>query len=144
MLYGIDYVPPAQSRFLNDDEFDMLQDEITTMCCKYDYVFISGDFNAQTGELADYTKQDDFLCRQFEFDEETRQFYGQKSALQNIGVQTYRKSMEKKKNTVGYKLLAICKRNNLAILNGRYGKDKNIGRFTFRGLSVIDYTISSV
>ena len=59
MLFGIAYVPPAQSRFLNDDEFDMLQAEITTMCCKCDYVFISRDFNAQTG-LADYTKQDDF------------------------------------------------------------------------------------
>ena len=84
-------------------------------------MFLYPDFNAQTGELADYTEQDDFLCRHFELDEETRQFYDQKSALQNIGVQTYRKSMDKKKNNVGYKLLEICKCNNLAILNGRYG-----------------------
>ena len=32
----------------------------------------------------------------------------------------------------------------LTILNGRYGKDKNIGNTTFRGNSVIDYTISSI
>ena len=52
--------------------------------------------------------------------------------------------MDKKKNNNGFKLIDICKNNNLTILNGRFGKDKNIGNATFRGISVIDYVISSV
>ena len=51
--------------------------------------------------------------------------------------------MDKKKNNNGFKLIDICKNNNLTILNGRFGKDKNIGNATFRGISVIDYVISS-
>ena len=50
----------------------------------------------------------------------------------------------KLRNNNGYKLVDICKDNNLTILNGRYGKDRNIGNATFRGKSVIDYTISSI
>ena len=37
----------------------------------------------------------------------------------------------------------ICKSNNLIILNGRCGKNKNIGKYSFRNISVIDYAISS-
>jgi hypothetical protein len=40
-------------------------------------------------------------------------------------------------------LLEFCKGNSLFIVNGRVGKDKNIGRFTCRNDSVVDYCISS-
>ena len=40
-------------------------------------------------------------------------------------------------------LLEFCKGNSLFIVNGRVGKDKNIGRFTCRNASVVDYCISS-
>lgn len=62
--------------------------------------------------------------------------------LERIGIQVPRKSMDKKKNNNGFKLIDICK-IFLTILNGRYGNDKNVGQMTFRGLSVIDYVISS-
>ena len=39
--------------------------------------------------------------------------------------------------------LEFCKGNSLFIVNGRVGKDKNIGRFTCRNASVVDYYISS-
>ena len=35
-------------------------------------------------------------------------------------------------------LIDICKNNNLFILNGRCGKDKGVGAFTFKQCSVID------
>ncbi|MEW8152903.1 MAG: reverse transcriptase family protein, partial [Candidatus Thiodiazotropha endolucinida] len=41
-------------------------------------------------------------------------------------------------------MIEICKNNNLFILNGRLDKDRNIGAFTFRHQSVIDYMLSSV
>ena len=55
-----------------------------------------------------------------------------------------RKSLDQTTNNTGFKLLDICKNNNLFILNGRTGKDKHRGNFTFRQASVIDYTLASV
>ncbi|MEW8548328.1 MAG: hypothetical protein AB2693_32900, partial [Candidatus Thiodiazotropha sp.] len=63
--------------------------------------------------------------------------------MENIGIQIDRVSSDKKKNNNGYRLLNICKNNNLTILNGRFGHDQNVGKSTFRGISVLDYVISS-
>lgn len=52
--------------------------------------------------------------------------------------------MDKKKNNSGFRLIEICKNNNLSILNGRFGHDKNKGAMTFRNVSVIDYAIVSM
>ena len=101
IVFGIVYVPPAQSRFLNEDEFEMFETEITSMCSNYDFVFISGDINARTGELCDYTSLDDFLSVFFDFDQETMQFYDQKSSLKSIGIQLERKSEDKITNNNG-------------------------------------------
>ena len=51
--------------------------------------------------------------------------------------------MDKKKNNSGFRLIDICKINNLSILNGRYGHDKNTGAMTFRDTSVIDFVLVS-
>ncbi|MEW8548327.1 MAG: hypothetical protein AB2693_32895 [Candidatus Thiodiazotropha sp.] len=88
LIFGIIYVPPSQSRFLNDDEFENFQNEITHMCSRFDYVYLAGDINAQTADLADYTSADDFLSRYFDFDNETNQFYDQSK----ISVGKYRYS----------------------------------------------------
>ena len=144
IIFGVVYVPPTQSRFLNEDEFEIFQNEITDMCSKYDYIYLAGDFNAQIANLSDYTTADDFLGKHFDLDEELSPFYNQKSALEQLGIQVHRNSMDKKKNNNGFKLLEICKNDNLFILNGRFGTDKNTGSYTFRESSVIDYVISSV
>lgn len=144
IIVGIIYVPPSQSRSLNEDEFEIFQNEITDMCSRFDYIYLAGDINAQTADLADYTSTEGFLCRYFDFDKETKEFYDQKSVLEYIGIQSDRVSTDKRKINNGFWLLDICKNNNLTILNGRFGKGKNIGKPTFRGISVIDYTISSI
>jgi hypothetical protein len=38
-------------------------------------------------------------------------------------------------------LLEFCNGNSIFIVNGRVGKDNNIGRFTCRNASVVDYCI---
>ena len=144
IVLGSIYVPPSQSRVLNEDEFENFQRDIMTVCSKYHYVFISGDMNAQTANMTEFTSPDDFLGRHFGFDDNLIQFYDQKAVLEKMGIQVQRKSMDKKKNNNGYKLIEICKNNNMIILNGRYGKDKNIGRMTFRDISVLDYSIVSL
>ena len=144
IVFGIVYVPPTQSRFLNEDEFEIFQNEITDMSCNFDYIYLAGDWNAQTANLADYTTGDDFLSKHFDFDDELSSFYHQKAALEKLGIEVNRKSMDNKRNNNGFKLLDICKNNNLSILNGRFGADKNVGNYTFRRTSVIDYVISSL
>ncbi|CAG2237322.1 unnamed protein product [Mytilus edulis] len=51
--------------------------------------------------------------------------------------------MDKGKNRYGNMLLNFCKGNGFFILNGRLGRDQNIGRFTCRNASVVDYCIST-
>jgi hypothetical protein len=51
--------------------------------------------------------------------------------------------MDMIRNRYGNMLLEFCKGNSLFIVNGRVGKDKNIGKLTCRNASVVDYCISS-
>ena len=68
-----------------------------------------------TANLADYTTDDDFLSKHFDFDDELSSFYHQKAALEKLGIEVNRKSMDNKRNNNGFKLLDICKNNNLSI-----------------------------
>ena len=103
----------------------------------------TGDFNARTAEMRDYAEKDDFLAEQFDFDEETSEFFCPVNKLVSLNIPLYRKSQDRHSNNLGYKILDICKNNNLFILNGRLDKDRNIGQFTFRQSSVIDYALAS-
>ena len=61
IVFGSVYIPPSQSHFLNEDELDLFQRAIMSICSKYDYVFISGDMNAQTADMTDFTTDDRFF-----------------------------------------------------------------------------------
>lgn len=141
IIIGITYVPPTQSRFFNDDELTNLENEITSMCSNHKYVFITGDFNARTSHLNDFTQLDQFVSDMFEFDEDTVNFFDKTNFLDRLSIPLQRASKDTKINNLGYWLIDICKNNNLFITNGRFGKDNGIGSATFRDKSVIDYTI---
>ena len=143
ILIGAVYVPPQQSKFFNDDEFDLFEQEISSSCTKDCYVILTGDFNAQTSNLQDFTSADNFLSEYFQFDSSTVEYFDQKCVLEKHNIQVNRSSKDSKKNGSGHRLISICKNNNLFILNGRYGHDRNIGEMTFRNTSVIDYTLVS-
>lgn len=143
LLLGTVYIPPQQSRFFNEDELELLDQEITSSMSSYKNVCIMGDFNAQTSDLADYTLADNFLTDHFDFDQETIEYFDQRSILEKHGIQVARVSSDKKKNNSGFRLIDLCKNTNLFILNGRYGQDRDIGAMTFRDVSVIDYTLVS-
>ena len=57
----------------------MFPDGVTDMSSNFDYIYLAGDYNAQTADLADYTTGDDFLSRLFDFDDELSSFNNQKS-----------------------------------------------------------------
>lgn len=53
---------------------DHLEHEISNMCSKYNEIYILGDWNAQTSNLADYTDNDEFFSNLFDLDAETDTF----------------------------------------------------------------------
>ena len=144
LILGAVYIPPENSNFFNEEEFMTLENEITSICSDNKYVILTGDFNARTAELKDYTQPDDFLSQLFDFDEETSEFFYSVSKLGLYDIPADRQSMDKHTNNIGNKLLDVCKNNNLFLCNGRIGNDKQQGNFTFKQLSVIDYTIASI
>ena len=103
----------------------------------------SADMNAQTADMTDFTTDVELFDRSFDFDADVIRFYEQRSGLEKLNIQLHRKSQDKKKNNNGYKLIEACKNNNLTILNGRFGQDKNVGKFVFRDISVIDYVLAT-
>ena len=67
-MLGAIYIPPESSNFFNEDEFSLLDDEITSFCSSHKNVILSGDFNARTSSMKDYTECDTFLADMFDFD----------------------------------------------------------------------------
>ena len=138
------YIPPAQSRFLNEDEYFCLETKITSMCSLLSYICLTGDMNASTSELCDFITPDQSIADFINFDQETLSFFNKSKELDKININKYRVSQDSIVNSNGNKLLDICINNNLFILNGRFGKDKVLGKCTFRDQSLIDYTICSI
>ena len=60
VILGGVYIHPENSNFFNEDEFLVLETEITSFGSNYKYVFLSGDFNSRTSQLRDYTEADIF------------------------------------------------------------------------------------
>lgn len=103
-----------------------------------------GDVNARTANLPDYVLIDDFISKHFAFDDDFLNDYNVPVFLHDLDYSFNRSSKDPTTNTVGSKLLELCKNTNLFILNGRAGNDKNIGKFTFRDSTVIDYAIATL
>ena len=143
LILGAMYIPPQSSRFFNDHDLSSFESEISNICCLYQNVVLTGDTNAHTAQSPDYILVDDFLADHFDFDESTIDFFNKTDILLNNDFYLNRTSKDTKTNTIGNLLLDICKNNNVFILNGRAGKDKGVGNFTFRNKSVIDYTLVS-
>ena len=143
IVIGAIYVPPEQSRFCNDDEWLLLNNEITDLNNRYDYLILTGDMNARTGQENDYISADEFLLNHFGLNDESITFFDRSDLLTYHDLHAIRTSKDATKNSNGRKLLELCRNNNLFILNGRCDMDKNIGQYTYRESSVIDYSIVS-
>ncbi|MES9885167.1 MAG: reverse transcriptase family protein [Sedimenticola sp.] len=144
LLLGCIYLPPTGSRYLDADQMLLLDDEITQKCAEYKYTLLLGDINARTACLSDHIASDDFLLSHFDFDTETSNYFHKHVVLENLGYKLKRISKDKKTNAHGYFLIEICRNSNLFMLNGRVGSDREVGEFTFRNKSVIDYALASV
>lgn len=101
----------------------------------YDVHFlIVGDMNGRTGELPDFVEND--FSRHLPTPEE----YIEDAKIPE------RVSLDKTVNNAGKNILSFCKMCRLSIVNGRTGKDRDIGKWTctkYNGQSVVDYVICS-
>ena len=97
-------------------------------------IFVAGDLNSRTGNSI---KDNDVL----EYDRYIDNF--EQDEITNISI-TKRVSMDHVIDRNGRRLLDLCKSVGLHIANGRMGKDKSVGQFTFctkNGRSVVDYLL---
>lgn len=111
---------------------ELLDVEITSMCIAYNNVYLVGDMNARIAAATDYIEADPFLLDYFDFDEALLEHFNRPNVFETCNLLRNRKSFDTQQNKLGEKLLSTCKCNNLIILNGRSGKDADIGKFTFR------------
>ena len=101
-----------------------------------------GDFNARIGLLSEFLSVDNFIYDQIGLipsdvlDIDLNQSIACKISLS-------RSSQDRSVNRLGTRLIELCKSNELIILNGRIFSDRNIGKFTCKDLSVVDYVIIS-
>ena len=93
--------------------------------------------------MLDFLHPDPHLNEIVETDDDTQIYLHKYKTLEDLSFNFERKSQDKKMNTNGFKLIELCKNNNLFSLNGRSSKDKDEGKFTFRDKSILDYVIST-
>ena len=113
------------------------------MSILHKYIFLVGDFNARTQTQQEFIDADDFFSDHFGYDDTLNQFYNISSLLTQYNLESTSSSKDKILHNEEKLLIDICKSNNLFIMNGRCGQDKGRGEFTFKNLSVIDYSIAS-
>ena len=142
-ILGVIYIPPENSRFLTEEQFTILENEISEKCINNKYVYLTGDTNSRVGSMSDYVPSDPHLDNIFDIDYDIRSTLDKHKILESLSVNPKRKAQDNKTNTNGFKLLDICKNNNLFFLNGRMFLDKNMDSFTFRGKSTSDYVMAS-
>ena len=130
LIVGGVYIPGSTSKFSDANDYDIISEDMFTLNSKYKCPFVLlGDFNSRTGKL------DDFLLQNTT-----------KENFQKLNIETKRYNSDEKIDSNGRNLINLCNDFNLGILNGRFGKDKNIGQFTCVktiGQSVVDYIITS-
>ncbi|CAC5377297.1 unnamed protein product [Mytilus coruscus] len=112
---------------------------------KLEYGLI-GDFNSKTSVLPDYIIPDDNIIDILNLDEDNEileYLFDYQNLLRN-NIPLHRVSgCFCKPNNYGHRLLNLCKKINIYIVNSRVGDDKGVGARTFKDISVVDYLILS-
>ena len=95
VFLGIVYLPPAESRFNNPDELDLLEIEITNMSVLHKYIFLMCDFNARTQTKKEYLDTEDLAEQGFGYDDVLHQSNNVQYPLSHCGLDYNRASKDK-------------------------------------------------
>ena len=121
-IIGSVYIPGYNSKYADQNDFDIISEDILSFRNTYNCPFIlMGDYNARTGDLSANTDLS--------------------GPVINV-----RRNCDKKVDVYGRNLVKMCKDLDLHIVNGSYGSDSQIGNFTCHkptGKSCVDYCIMS-
>ena len=122
-IIGAVYIPGYNSKFSDQNDFDIISEDILVFRDKYNLPFVlMGDFNSRTSNLNPTNNPPAHM----------------------------RRSKDTKVDTYGRNLIKMCSDLNLTIVNGSHGSDANSGNFTCHKKkrndifeSVVDYCIVS-
>ena len=109
-------------------------------------ICLVGDMNSRTGNLNDILTFEREVINFSETNEFAQDFFEISLFEGNDRINKKRVNKDKTVNSNGKKLIKLCKENNMIIVNGRTGSDKEIGDLTFnskKGSSTIDYCVAS-
>ena len=113
VILGSIYLLPGDSRFNTQDELGMFEVKISNMCILYNFVLLTGDFNARTNTQHDFIDADDFLTDHFEFVSTLEKLYSISSVLPECNLDKIPCSHDNFVNNEDRLLLETCKNNNL-------------------------------
>lgn len=138
-LFGIVYIPPEGSQYSSPDAFSEIEAEYLNLSCEYKYICFNGDFNSRVSNFDDFLPDDELS--DIELNIIGINNCDKLSQLNAVKLRKNRVSKDGKKNNFGNYFLDFFKCNNLFILNGRIGQDKDIGNFTTVKSTIIDYFV---
>ena len=153
VLLGGVYTPPEGTQYSSQYCFSDIENDIVNLNCNEKYhIMLSGDFNAHVGEANDLIGNEHINIEDtdlsfnniYNFHESIGKPINCSDILQENNIPIKRTSQDKSRvNNFGYSLLDFCKSLSLVIMNGRFGKDKNLGKITnMRSKTTVDYCIS--
>ena len=135
--------PPENTKYIKQDILDLFYSEVEQFNSTCKYVILLGDVNARTADIEDICNIDDEVLNSVQIDADVVFNVTFNRELINKDISYKRVSKDKTSTRLGRVLINFCKINDLLIVNGREFDDKNIGNFTYRNASVVDYTIVS-
>ena len=132
-------MPHEGSKYHDNTLYDELSLDIGNIKNKYDLpILLMGDFNSRTSNANDIMMieaQDNIL------DASNFKYPNFINVLNSLGMPVKRTSKDTFINNNGWSLIKMCKIQELCILNGRAGLDRNIGSLTCADASIVDYMI---
>ena len=137
LILGALYLPYEGSPHHYADLFEDLTSDINIIREQNIPMMLMGDFNSRTGV------QNEINIIDHSDDLDNYIFPNIINMLENSNIPLERKNLDKKSNNNGKKLINMCKITETCFVNGRVGKDRNIGNLTCADRSTIDYAICS-
>ncbi|VDI70471.1 Hypothetical predicted protein [Mytilus galloprovincialis] len=120
IVFGIVYIPPEYTNYSSQDAYSQLENEYIIFSNNYKYVSLLGDFNGRTADDDDFV----IIHNDKHIDNLTDFIENKVYMLEELNIPKKRKSLDRVKNGYGKRLLDLCKGNNLFIVNGRIGDDR--------------------
>ena len=143
VYFGVVYVPPDNTKFFSRDIFYLFCNEVDHFTTNNQYVVLLGDFNARIGLLPDINVVDTFIYDQVGISiADVNNASSAKVLPEKVSLE--RVSRDVVVNRLGAKLIDLCKSSEMVILNGRSFSDINVGKFTCKNASVVDYTLCTM